>query len=304
MKQNLEFYQHFIDADQHPKFKMLRIKYGWAGDGKFWALNNKIAASEQCRIDTSKKYIMATIAADLEFTMTDLLEFIDYLAGDCELIIKENGFITTEIVQENFERVHTKRIKNQEDYKNRIKETLRNVQASENEIQTSELIQTKLNKTKTKLKEKNTSSEKTSFSAEAHSLAITFLNTLDEDRKARIKAKDLLNWKKSIDSLLKEYQFEQIESVIKKIRVDDFWRKNFLSPCKLENKNKEGVKYMEVFLARVKSAKPPGIIAFRPGTHDPTAYEYALRYFENDQTLTDEQRAEGEKHYLQEFIKK
>ena len=157
MKQNLEFYQHFVGADQHPKFKMLRIKYGWAGDGKFWALNNKIAASEQCRIDTSKKYIMATIAADLEFTMPDLLEFIEYLAGDCELIIKENGFITTEIVQENFETVHKKRIKNQEDYKNRIKETFRNIQTSENEIQTSELIQTKLNKIKENKKQKDKS---------------------------------------------------------------------------------------------------------------------------------------------------
>ena len=32
MKNNLEYYQHFTDSHNHPKFKMFRVKYGWAGD--------------------------------------------------------------------------------------------------------------------------------------------------------------------------------------------------------------------------------------------------------------------------------
>ncbi len=34
MKNNLEYYQHFTDSHNHPKFKMLCVKYGWEGEGK------------------------------------------------------------------------------------------------------------------------------------------------------------------------------------------------------------------------------------------------------------------------------
>ena len=46
MKNNIEYYRHHAQSDTHPKFKMLRNEYGWAGEGKFWALNNRIALAE------------------------------------------------------------------------------------------------------------------------------------------------------------------------------------------------------------------------------------------------------------------
>jgi hypothetical protein len=159
VKQNIEYYQHYTDADKHPKFKMLRIKYGWAGDGKFWALNNRIADADGCKIDTTKKYNMATIANDLEFSMDELQQFIEYLHSECELIIKENGYITTEIVQENLNKVSKKREKNQEDYKKRITESLRNCQRTESEIQTSENIQSKVKEIKLNKRKESLSSD-------------------------------------------------------------------------------------------------------------------------------------------------
>lgn len=154
MKQNLDYYQHFSNADQHAKFKMLRIKYGWEGEGRFWALNNRMATAENCTVDTTKKYQMVTIATDLGMTLKELDEYIDYLDKECDLIIRENDFITTEILQENLGRVMKKREKNQEDYKKRIKESLRNCKRSETGIQTSENIQSKVKETKSKVKEK------------------------------------------------------------------------------------------------------------------------------------------------------
>lgn len=111
MKQNLSFYQHFVDADQHPKFKMLRVQYGWAGEGKFWALNNRIAMAEMGWLDISKKYNKATFAADLEFNFDEFDEFIRYLHDECELIIfdDKNQCISTETVQENLESVMKER---------------------------------------------------------------------------------------------------------------------------------------------------------------------------------------------------
>jgi hypothetical protein len=47
------------------------------------------------------------------------------------------------------------------------------------------------------------------------------------------------------------YQPEQIQKAIEWARADDFWSSNFLSPVKLRNKDKNGVKYIDVFLAKL-----------------------------------------------------
>lgn len=115
MKNNIDYYQHYADADQHPKFKMLRVQFGWAGEGKFWALNNKIAQSEDCCLDVSKKYNRAAIASDLDFSMDELDEFLKCLLEDCELIREcPDGKITTDIIQECFARVMSDREKARE----------------------------------------------------------------------------------------------------------------------------------------------------------------------------------------------
>lgn len=112
MKNNIDFYQHYANADQHPKFKTLREKFGWAGEGKFWALNNRIAQAEDCRLDISKKYNKSALASDLDFNIAELDEFIAFLSADCELIKEcEPGVFITDIVQENFEKVSENREK-------------------------------------------------------------------------------------------------------------------------------------------------------------------------------------------------
>ena len=106
MKQNIEFYPHYASSDQHAKFKMLRVQFGWEGEGKFWALNNRIALSENCCLDLSKKYNKAAVANDLNFTLQKFDDFIDFLKEDCELISEcEKDIITTDIIQETFNRV-------------------------------------------------------------------------------------------------------------------------------------------------------------------------------------------------------
>jgi len=112
VKKNIEFYQHFVNSDQHAKFKMLRVKYGWAGEGKFWALNNRIGNSSECCLNISKKYNFASIAHDLDFSTEDFKEFIDFLLNECELIYEiYEGCITTGIIQDNYQVVAEKRDK-------------------------------------------------------------------------------------------------------------------------------------------------------------------------------------------------
>jgi len=112
MKNNIDFYQHYANADQHPKFKMLRVQFGWAGEGRFWALNNRIAQAENCCLNVVKKYNAASIASDIGLTISEFEEFIRYLKDDCELIKEcSTGIITTDIIQENFKSVSGNREK-------------------------------------------------------------------------------------------------------------------------------------------------------------------------------------------------
>lgn len=101
MKTNLKFYSHEVGSHNHWKFKLLRRKYTWAGEGKFWALNNLIADSEKCLLDLHDDDKVGEIAADLDFDIDEFNEFVGYLEKKCKLLKKVGGLYTTEMVQKN-----------------------------------------------------------------------------------------------------------------------------------------------------------------------------------------------------------
>jgi hypothetical protein len=155
MKNNISHYQHYANAHQHPKFKMLRVKYGWEGEGKFWALNNMIADSDQCQLDLSRKFIVADILDLFQMQHDEFTNFINFLVEDCELINRVGDIITTETVQENYSKVMSKRVRNKTDYESKTTEP--EIQNSEIPInsfiqnfQTSENIQSKVKESKVK----------------------------------------------------------------------------------------------------------------------------------------------------------
>lgn len=111
MKNNLDFYYHYSDSHEHPKFELLRSKYDWAGEGKFWALNNFIARSENTILDLNKLYNKGAIATKLKFTIEEFEEFLQFLSSECNLIIYKNGLITTDIVTNCYKEVSQKREK-------------------------------------------------------------------------------------------------------------------------------------------------------------------------------------------------
>ena len=164
MKENIEYYRHFSGADQHPKFEMLRARYGWAGDGKFWALNNRIALASNCVLDLRKKYVKASIANALDFTLAEFDEYVIYLLDECDLIIETGSGITTNEIQENYVKVAEKRMKNKVGYEKKpilktaessTKLSGTDIQLSEMQIQLSENIQTKVKETKVKERKVN-----------------------------------------------------------------------------------------------------------------------------------------------------
>jgi len=110
LKKNLVYYQHYTNSHQNPKFILLRSKYGWAGEGKFWALNNMAADSDLCLLDISKDYKVASYAEALGFTVDEFQDYVDYLVNRCELFHKIGDIhITNEILQENIQEIMKKR---------------------------------------------------------------------------------------------------------------------------------------------------------------------------------------------------
>lgn len=62
--------------------------------------------------------------------------------------------------------------------------------------------------------------------------------------------------KSTLTLLLSSYKKEQIINAIKWAKSDNFWNAQFLSPAKLNTKNKDGVLYIDVFLAGYEKNKP------------------------------------------------
>lgn len=74
---------------------------------------------------------------------------------------------------------------------------------------------------------------------------------LPEDEKM------VLKWQEEIEKLnrIDNIPFTWIEKIVEYARNDDFWQTNFLSILKLRKKDKQGMKYVQVFYERMKAEK-------------------------------------------------
>lgn len=114
MKNRLDWYKHEVDSHNHWKFKILRRKCGWAGEGKFWALNNIIAKSEFCTLDLTNENKLQQISIELDFEVPELMEFLTYLADTCKLVMMKEMVISTQMTQENLSCVLSERERKRE----------------------------------------------------------------------------------------------------------------------------------------------------------------------------------------------
>ena len=205
MKQNIEFYPHYATSDQHAKFKMLRVQFGWEGEGKFWALNNRIALSEGCCLDISKKYNKAALASDLNFTLNKFDEFVNFLKNDCELIKTcGNGAITTDIIQETFGKVMQERDKARERHRRTSGEKTKTSGEKIHIVKESKGKENKGNKNKRKFNEKE------------------FLIFYSAYPNPKSKKAALEKWKK----LIKSGELPELPEILSAIKKQVLWRQN------------------------------------------------------------------------------
>jgi hypothetical protein len=103
-RDSLNHFDHETNARNHPKFKALRVTYGWEGVGRFWALNEMIGGSTEAKLDLTKKVFRATAADELTLSIAEFDAFIAFLAdpNECGLVKFKDGILTTDKTQENW----------------------------------------------------------------------------------------------------------------------------------------------------------------------------------------------------------
>ena len=119
MKENLPYFRHDNDALEDEKCQALLAQYGFAGYGKFWALNESISKATAARLDLSRKVIRAQTAVKLQFTLAEFDAFLSFLSNpdECGLIQYESGIVTTKRTQQDLAAVMENRIRKRKDGK-------------------------------------------------------------------------------------------------------------------------------------------------------------------------------------------
>ena len=156
MKNDLPRFDHDNDARNHPKMKALLTAYGFEGYGRFWALNEVVAAADGVKLDLSRRINRMALASDLGLSEKALEDFIQFLADpEVDLINFQDGIITTDRTQEAYDRVYKKRLHDQDMYKNRGIENseLENANSTSENIHlhgipSSEFIQSRVEKSR------------------------------------------------------------------------------------------------------------------------------------------------------------
>lgn len=188
MKKNIDYYPHNSSSHNHPKFKMLRslfasVESGWAAEGRFWALNNIIASSEDCQIDLSKKRNMGVYADELGMSISDFSALIDIFSSEDVELLRRIGdeIYTTDKVQETYSGVLAERERAAEKYEKKKKNDKKEIPTEKTNFSTekvelsgenlykrngSEVKEIERNKKKVKESEtvNETSTSETSFS--------------------------------------------------------------------------------------------------------------------------------------------
>lgn len=105
MKRNLDYYSHDCTSHTERGFRYLRSKYGWAGEGKFYALKNLIGNSDGCKLDLTEEFDIGYYADILDFKLDEFKEYLEFIEKKCKLIKRVDNFIIIDDLLENLAQV-------------------------------------------------------------------------------------------------------------------------------------------------------------------------------------------------------
>jgi hypothetical protein len=150
MKNNLPYFAHYSSTHNQPVMQALLAEYGFEGYGKYWFFCEKIASCPNAVLDISSRVIRLTIARDMGMSAEEFDSFIRFLnAPDIKLVKFENGIITTDFLQEDYQKVLKKRNRDRSE-KNPVNDPLTVLQfpIAENSKPTTENTQSRVDKSR------------------------------------------------------------------------------------------------------------------------------------------------------------
>ena len=117
MKYDLPYFSHYSTTHNEPRIQALLAEYGLEGYARYWILCKIIASSPNVKLDIASRIIKLTVARALGLSTENFDSFIEFLnAPDIKLIRLENGSITTDQLQEDYQRVSKKRERDRNNY--------------------------------------------------------------------------------------------------------------------------------------------------------------------------------------------
>lgn len=247
-----EYFSHDYNPTNDPKIQALIGVFGAVGYGVYWRLIEMLHCEKLHQIE-QKKYIYIAIAKQLFVDEKQVSEIINSCVNDFELFESDGNVFWCNRVNRNLE-IRTNISESRSKAGKASAERRKQKSTSVEQVLTSvEQNSTNVNKEK-KRKEKETKINKT-----INDIMINHNITFEKFKKVEIFLLNYFDKKyvtnKSIESIIilqKTYEPLKIKQAIEWATKDEFWKSNFLSPTKLEKKDKDGVLYIDKFLEKSK----------------------------------------------------
>lgn len=261
-KNNCDYFPHDNGMRNHAKVKAIRNKF--ENGYSVWVMLLEFLTGSDGNVFEYSEIQFELLSGDFGFSVTEIKDIVDY-AVKLEMLFVHDGFVNSDSLDERLKPVYEKRGKSKE--QSAKQKRLNGKYVSESTVDTvvsvTEMPQSKVKESKVKKSKKN-------------KLVPTTVDDVIDSVKHLFDSKYMnTSSKETIAFLLKTYTKQDIIDAIVWAKKDDFWSTIFLSLNKLNKPDKQGVKFIDVFIAKMQKTKPATAqAAGYKSTLRPEDYEY------------------------------
>ena len=234
MAKDTFYFSHDYNPRADEKIKLLIRRHGILGYGVFWAIIEDLYNNANA---------LRTDYEGIAFDLRIDTNIVKSVINDFDLFIIKDDFFGSLSVQRRLDdrREKSKKASNSANY--RWSKSKDDANAMRTQCDSNAIKERKGKEIK--------ESKQITYNKVVDEILISLKELFDEKYLTSDKTKVMF------DKLLKTYSKDEILKATFWARNDDFWKPNFCSPMKLEKKNKEGVTYIDVFLAKAGNYKMP-----------------------------------------------
>ena len=234
MAKDTFYFSHDYNPRADEKIKLLIRKHGFLGYGIFWAIIEDLYNNANA---------LRTDYEGIAFDLRVDTNIVKSVINDFDLFIIKDDFFGSLSVQRRLDERNEKSKKASNSANYRWNKSKDDANAMRTQCDSNAIKERKGKEIK--------ESKQITYNKVVDEILISLKDLFDE------KYLENNTTKVMFDKLLKTYSKDEILKATFWARNDDFWKTNFCSPLKLEKKNKEGVTYIDVFLAKAGSYKMP-----------------------------------------------